>query len=188
MRKKFAYSLIELMLVIFLITIFFSLISFSVVKWIKKETFPTSAKIVLERIHIARNLASHLDTDIFLKLEQKEKSIVCKIFSNAPLNDKGLNFIKKDLEIEGIEAIHFDAKKLEFLEIKFSSNGYIYPKGCLQLSSDASGKQEKNITIRWPYTSFEINNSKLLKHVQEASPDDFYPQEICLKKKREIYL
>ncbi len=138
------FTLLELMITITLIVICFSVIGINLSEALYKHKYKNNIKKIDMYFDFCKKMAFSHQADIYLKLYQENQRVYCEIgtdestgfFENTPKTKDhfdDINFL-------------FNQKKINKLEILFSTTGEILPKGNIEfLDKKKKFKQIKTI-------------------------------------------
>lgn len=128
------FTLLELMICIALITICFSMIGINVRKAINIHKYKSNIKKIDMYFDFCKKMAMANQADVYLNFSQVNQNIFCEMGT-----DENRSFFENSQKIrDNFENMYFffDKKKINKLEILFSSTGEILPKGEIEFSTN----------------------------------------------------
>lgn len=140
-NKRRAFTLFELLLVLFLIATALGTIAIQVPKAWKKETFEGGVSRVISKIELAQELMLNTRLDVILVLTVEEKGLKCEIQSQQPISEAFLRKLNRYDTIAGITELGFDHEKANRVELHFESAIGGTRAGTLVLGTE--GKEQK---------------------------------------------
>lgn len=140
-NKRRAFTLFEMLLVLFLIATALGTIAIQVPKAWKKETFEGGVSRVISKIELAQELMLNSHLDVVLILTLKGKGLDCEIRSQQPVSEAFLRKLNRYKTIEGITEIGFDHERANRIELHFENAIGATREGTLVLG--AEGKEQK---------------------------------------------
>jgi prepilin-type N-terminal cleavage/methylation domain-containing protein len=168
-RAKRAVTLIEMLLVISLIAVALGALSLPLVKAIKKERFEQGVDQLISKLTLAQELMLDFNTDVNVKLTQKEGSILCLIEADKPLPSHLEHAFNRYGKISGIEEMQFDNSVRSQLVICCDAAFGTLSQGQLKL---VSGAHEETIFLK----GYPSQIKRGLGEKQECQVP--YPEEI----------
>jgi hypothetical protein len=121
--KKRSISIIEILIIIFIISISSSVIGIKANRAIEKHHFSSSLKMILDKVIYCHKMASIINEDVFMSLHQDKSGSFLKIYLD---DGKGL-FLKEKPRIDFFKNIFFKVNKAKNKKINicFTTNGNI---------------------------------------------------------------
>ena len=119
------FTLLEVMIAIFLIAIAASVVGINVSKALEDKQFQTSADRLYCELESCRRIAFNMQADWIVTIEMKMKRISLK--RSCP--ETGQSFT---IEWDAAGQLYWNSEILEPMNILFSSTGKISPTGCLE--------------------------------------------------------
>lgn len=158
--NKRAFTLLEVMICIFIITSVGSFVFFQIHKGTKKAYFSTSTKSMVNKLDFCKKMAFLHQADTYFRLYQTDKGILLttgfeeKVFNRGQHLYKGLSFSYKGV-------------KMEYLEIVFSSSGKMNPNAEFMLhqknEQELISYQPLDMDQSMPYHPEDIQNNKVIE-------------------------
>jgi Tfp pilus assembly protein FimT len=127
--KKY-FTLLELVITIALITICFSVIGINVSRSLYKHRYKNNLKKIDLYFGFCKKMAYFNQSDVHMKLSQDDKKICCEMGT-----DETMGFFENSKKIEDAfdhMKFLFNKKKVDKLDVLFSSTGEVLPKGDLE--------------------------------------------------------
>lgn len=157
MRRRKSVTLIEILLVVSLLAIVFSIVGFFLYKGIQKEKFLADTALVLEKMATARDLAVQMDMEVRFNLLQDDSGIGWAIEGDKLLQGAAKVIAAQTKTLNAISSMSFEGNSVHAFEIVFSRMGTASPKGNLTLFPNVQGRKrdEEAIVIRtFPFPHF----------------------------------
>jgi len=136
------FTLIELLLVIFLIGIGVSLLSLNIPRVLKRQKFERGVDLIVHKIELAQETLLDYRADVHLAFWQEGGKLWVKITVDQPLCERLKNALNRHCEIRGVETVTFNDRELPF-ELFFDGSLGLTPYGSLH----CVGGSKQRITI-----------------------------------------
>lgn len=172
-------SLIEILVVLSLLSLVFSMAGFFVYRGIAKERFLSEGHQLLKKMQAARNIAIQMDREVCVKLQHTEEGLLCSIEGDVPFNGNLKVFGGLPKKLKGIKSIALADHSVQSVEIVFSRMGGASPAMPLSLfsSNSSSAKEEEKLVISfYPFPRF-MNAADELKNVHTDAFEVLFPKE-----------
>jgi hypothetical protein len=127
--KKY-FTLLELLVTTVLLVVCFSFIGIKINKALYVHRSKNNLKKIENYFDFCKKMALANQADIYLKLYQKKGTIFCEIGT-----DETMGLFKKVKKIKDIfknMCFLFDKKKIDMIEVIFSTTGKTFPNGKLE--------------------------------------------------------
>lgn len=148
-HRRFA-TLIETLLVIFILGLLLGLVGINVNKAVHEQRFKTEVALVVNSLRVAQYIMLILDNDVHVKFKKKEKSISMEIEATCPL--KGWDkILLAPRELYTIHVVNFKDRLVDkpakpgSVDIRFLSNGYVMSQGILRLATTEASDSDKGL-------------------------------------------
>jgi hypothetical protein len=138
--KKY-FTLLEIILTITLLSICFSFIGIKINTVLYSYKFKDNIKKIDAYFEFCKKMAETNQADIYLKLSQNDKKTYLKIGT-----DEKMGFFEKTKKLDDVFndfIFAFNKKNIDNVEIIFSSNGEVFPKGKFVFSDKKNKFSEK---------------------------------------------
>lgn len=124
--KKKSFTLIEVLLSIFIISITSCVIGISIYKAISTYRFEKNCSRFIDKLLFIKKISFLQDLDIVMEITEKNKNLILEIF---PQNRETIFFQKKILEKFPNLKMKFRKEKIKHLNFFFSKSGFFTPHG-----------------------------------------------------------
>lgn len=184
-KKRFV-TLVELLIVIFVLAIAIGVIGFNINRALREQHFKTEVDLVVDYLRLAQNLMLMMNADahVVFKASEDGKSNLMSLEVDGNLNDPLLKVVtKKPKKLEHIYLIEFyDLNKTHNepgkVDVKFISKGSVMSKGVMHLSTneknDTKGAIERFICLPgYPKPLYSTNKEKEDPACNEEKQADF---------------
>lgn len=167
-KSRHPFTLLEVLLVLFLIGLGVGVITHQIPKLLESETFERSVDQIKGKITLAQEVMLNCQTDVYLSLIAEEGKLYCRLDTNKPLPKKFKHFLDHHSIIKGIEAISFNRSK----EIALFFDGTIgaLPEGKLWIK----GKRREVILTLKGYPSQIQRGDHALEKSETSYPETIF--------------
>jgi type II secretory pathway pseudopilin PulG len=138
--KKSCFTLLELLIVLFIISFCMILTGVKIKEIYQEQRFLSEAQQVLSHIAMAQDLMMIMDTDVLVRIAPDEKPNQLNVWLeiDKPIEEHWARLVKRKLVLDAIQSMEFDEKNVTDLTLQFSFGQM--SKGTLVL---VEGKQDK---------------------------------------------
>lgn len=127
--RKGAFTLLEILIALFLLSITGSALYFSLGKKIEAKRFRSEMEILESRFIYAKKMAIAMDADWVGSLVEERGDI--RVFFRC-IELEGKDF--KSIALQGPFELKLNSKKVEHLDVFFTASGGVFPRGTLSIS------------------------------------------------------
>jgi hypothetical protein len=182
-------TLLEMMLVIAILSLFAGLIGISVNKALVEQRFRNEVSMVVDELRLAQDLMLILNTDVLVKfVEIKDQGISCSLVLETRMIDKVKREIdRKPLILKTIKSLSLGNSNSSGTkgeaELKFISKGAVMSRGIIRLGTADEGRSSTNALesyiclAGYPRTIYSRDNKEIAeKELGEAEDAEFDKQ------------
>ena len=156
-RAKRAFTLLEMMVALFILTLVGTLVSVQVSKLIRAHRFEKEVSYLLTAIQEAQVLAVTYQTDIALDFRM-EKGKLEYLFSSDEPFAKAI-FHRQPVPLSVATSLHFNKKRAKTVHLDIYSSGTVEPQGVLTFSA---GQEDGKFDL-------DFSRGSLIKLVRRSS-------------------
>ena len=117
--KKTYFTLLELLIVLFVISFGLILTGVKIKEIYSEQRFLSESQQILSHLAMAQDLMLIMDTDIQMKIV-KDKNLKFWLEVEKPLNDHWAKFIERKIQLNAIQSIEFEGHKENDITLTFS--------------------------------------------------------------------
>ena len=156
MRKRLAFTLLEVMVAISIMLIAAGAIGWKMFRMIERKRFSSGAEKLRSRLFTCRQLALNMQADWegVLRRDGKKWTFEAKCVDSPEV--AGLPPLVLDILIFSL-----DGEKKELLSFYFTATGEIYPKGVLLIRQSATDPEAPRIEWKFPEIFLKEEGDKL---------------------------
>lgn len=165
-KNKRFFTLLELLLVIFLCTIVLGSLGMGLPKLLRKERFDKEVELLMEKISLGTDVMLEYDTDLLLNFLPSESGVECVFSSSKPLPEKTMRTLNSQRMLSHIKYVSPQTLLYSHAEVKIPKGELSvrgeksakitlpgYPKQIVK-GDNASKKNEKKICASYPQEAF----------------------------------
>jgi len=167
--NKRAFTLFEILLVITLMATALGAIGFPALQAMRGEKFERAVDQVIGKLTLAQELMLDFQTDVILRLEQKQNGLKCTFQTHKKLPTHIQKALHQNSTLVGVEQISFDQEIYNTLELHYEGSLGATPQGTLELFAH---KKKQIISLKGYPTKITRG-----EHVQKSFEAP-YPEEI----------
>ncbi len=138
--KKSYFTLLELLIVLFIISFGIILTGVKIKEVYQEQRFLSEAHQVLSHLAMAQDLMLIMDTDVHVKLapDQETKQLTVWLDIEKPIEEPWARLIERKLSLAAIQSFEFEGSRVKDLTLHFSLGQM--SKGTLTLFEEDQGK------------------------------------------------
>lgn len=170
-------TLLEMVIVIGILAIMATLVTFNIAGMFREQRFRTSVELVLDRMQLAQNVMLILNSDVEIAFDKNEdEQYICTIDVEKPLPKHLAGIVAQSLTLDGIETITFNDSTDE-ITLKYQALKKEIPRGVLIMRSGED--LQANIPIYgYPHPVTLSDQEKLSPDDLQNGDADAYPKEV----------
>lgn len=121
-RRKIHFTLLELLVVFFIISLGMVLTGVKVKEVYQEQRFLSETQQVVNHLAMAQDLMLMMDTDVHIKFasDRKTNQIQLWLEVEKPLEEHWIRLIERKIPLTAIQAIAFDQSAVKDLSLRFS--------------------------------------------------------------------
>jgi prepilin-type N-terminal cleavage/methylation domain-containing protein len=178
--RKRAFTLLELLIVVAILSLFAGVAGFNGISWLHKQEFQAEKDKVRDRLQAARNVSVIFNSDVVATFKRdplKRNQIIFKLESEKLLPSPLGSILEEPITLKAVDSVSLDNREttdyLDFITIKFYGKSHTTSHGEVLLT--ARGIKE---IIELPYDFSYRQESELLypKEIREDWKTKSLPQ------------
>lgn len=186
--KKPCFTLLELLVVLFIISLGIILTGVKVKEVYQEQRFLSEAQQVLSHLSMAQDLMLIMDTDVQVKFapDKENKQLNVWLEIEKPLEESWARLINRKLSLKAIQSLEFEEKIVKDLTLQFSlgrmSSGIlILFEGGERDRMHRSEKREFEIDLVGYPSPFGVKHPALNEQKKTERSELLYPIEVYEK-------
>jgi len=164
-RKLKAFSLLEILVSLFIIVLVSGVVSIKLIDLLKEYKFKNSVSGLFEDLMQTKIFSNSYQCDCSLKIFKKKSRYFYQIIPDV-YHMKGSVFLVK--ELKGIDLVRSDDKPIVSIEYPMYTNGIFDKLACLEFSRNTSEGQQEKLWIYCSNDRLQLS-SKMIKSSESAS-------------------
>lgn len=144
-RQRRSFTLLEMLLVIFLMSLFLGVIGINVNKAVHEQRFRAEVGMVVDTLRIAQNIMLILDNDVHVKFKKEENAISIHLETACPLSKRWGKLLTKPRYLRTIHIVQLTNQPVGSLDLRFLSTGYVMSQGVMRLATAEASNSLKGL-------------------------------------------
>lgn len=186
MQKREGFTLLELLLVVTILSLALTSLSFFIHSSLQEQKFDNGVKKIVEKMRLAKELAIQMDSPVQLSIRQLDGSLRWELKADKPWSALQRSAIRGEAEVKGIAAFSYKGEVLQEFHLLFSRFGTGLPIGELTLHAQLvskRGHKAKEAKISWQCLPKVLCRSNSSDGEEIEKESNCYPEEMQEEQK-----